>query len=441
MQITETSAEGLKRAYKITIPASDLSERVEQRLKEISKTIRVPGFRPGKVPLSLVRKQYGRALLGEVLEQAVQDSSTKVLEDNNLRPAGQPNITVDSFDEGAALEYSMTVELLPEIQQADFSTIAVEKLVIAVDPARIDETLENIAKGRRESTLVERPSQAGDQVVVDYVGTVGDEQPQALRGENRSVELGGEAFFNAFGGKLEGVSAGAEVTAEVTLPETFAVEDVAGKTATFAITVKEVREPQAIAIDEEFAKSLGFDSLEALRDVVKGGIESDYAQLTRTRLKRELFDKLDAAHQFDLPGGMVEAEFDAIWKRVQEEFAQNGSKPEDEGKSEDELKADYLAIAQRRVRLGLLLAEVGRGANIEVSQEELSRAVMAEAQRYPQAAKQVIDYYRSNPQAVEMLRAPLFEEKVVDHILTLVQVTERDSSVEELTREDETAAA
>jgi trigger factor len=441
MQITETSAEGLKRAYKITIPAEDLSGRVEERLKEITKTIRMPGFRPGKVPLSLVRKQYGRALLGEILEQAVQDSSAKVLEDNNLRPATQPNITVDSFDEGAALEYSMTVELLPEIEPTDFSAVAVEKLVIAAEPARIDETLENIAKGRRETVVVERPAQAGDQVVVDYVGSVGDEQPQALRGDDRSIEVGGEAFFNAFDGKLVGVTAGEQLTVEVTLPDNFAVEEVAGKVASFAITVKEVREPQALAIDDEFAKSLGFEDLEKLREIVKAGIESDYAQLTRTRLKRDLFDKLDAVHQFELPPGMVDSEFEAIWKRVQEEFEQNGSKPEDEGKTEEQLQGEYRTIAQRRVRLGLLLAEVGRRASIEVSQEELGRAVMAEAQRYPQAAKQVIDYYRKNPQAAEMLRAPLFEEKVVDHILTLVQLTERASTVEELTNEDETAVA
>lgn len=441
MQITQTSAEGLKREFSITVAADELAGKVEERLSTVGKTIRLPGFRPGKVPMSLLRRQYGRAVLGEVLEQSVQDTTNQVVNDNGLRPAMQPQIEVVSFDEGQDLVFTMKVELLPEIEPGDFSAIALDRHVVAVGEEEVSKAVANLAKARREKSPIKRKraAKATDIAVVDFAGTVDGEAVEALNAEGREIDLSDEAFFNAFDGKLVGVKPGENVEVKVSLPENFALEDIAGKEATFTITVKELLETTDVAIDDELAKSFGFDDVAKLNEGVRGQIEGEYTRLTRTRLKRELFDALDKSHSFDLPAGMVDGEFEAIWKQVEAEKEQGRDVLE--GKSEDEVKAEYRKIAERRVRLGLLLAEVGRREGIEVTQDELNRAVIGEAQRYGGAAQQVIEYYRKNPQAIESLRAPIFEDKVVDHILGAAKLTDKAVTAEELVKEEEEGEA
>ncbi|ACI98659.1 trigger factor [Rhodospirillum centenum] len=439
MQITETSADGLRREFKVTVPADEIETRVANRLSEIGKTIKIPGFRPGKVPMALLKQRYGQSVMGEVLEQAVNDGSAKAVEEHKLRPALQPKVEVTKFEAGSDLEFSMAVELLPDFEPADMAAIAVEKPVVEVADAMVDDGLKRIAANRKTSAPLEaeRPAQSGDIVVIDFDGSVDGEKRPGMKGEDHELELGSGSFIPGFEDQLVGAAKGEHRTVTVTFPENYHAAELSGKEAVFEVDVKDIRVPKAAEIDEDFAKSFGFDDLAGMRDAIRERMQADYASMSRMRAKRQLLDRLAETHDFPVPTGMVDIEFDQIWRRLQQELKDGEADPEDKEKDEEGLKAEYRAIAERRVRLGLLLSEVGRRNNITVTRDELGQAVVAEAQRYPGQERQVFDFFRNNPQAVEGLRAPIFEDKVVDFILGQVKLTERTVSVEDLMRDPE----
>jgi len=526
MNVTETSAEGLKRELTITVPANEVEDKITRRLGEIAQSIRLPGFRPGKVPLPLLRQRYGPAVRGEVLESAVQDSSAEAMREHNLRPALPPRVEIVSAAEGADLEYKISVELMPEMPEPDFSSLSLEKLVVDVPDEEIDRAVERMAEGQRKSEPVERPAEAGDILVADVVGRVGDEEIAGSRGEGRQIELGAEGLLPGFTEQLVGVGAGDTRAVRVTFPEDYGNPDLAGKEGVFEVAVKEVRHRLPATVDDELAKAVGLDTLTELRQEVRQRMARDYAGVARQRLKRGLLDKLAERYDFAVPPGMVEMEFNSIWAQYEadkerrkemaaeaggaaappaegpidaaaiiapEETALEGASerapvsaeaekpqphertpaahhavshegstdepidaaaivaPEEtalEGASDSEpaaalddddekAKSDFRRIAERRVRLGLLLAEVGRNNNITVSQEELNQALTQEARRLPGYERQVIDYYRKNPDALNNLRAPIFEDKVVDFIVELAKPDERKVTPQELMTDDE----
>ena len=443
MQVTELSSEGLKRDFKVVIEAKEINEKVENRLRELSARVKIPGFRPGKAPIKLLKQRYGPSVMGEVLERAVTDSSAQALNERGLRPAVQPKIEIDSFEDGADLEYSMAIELLPEISPMDFTKIELERVKIAVPEEEVTSALQRLADSRKESRPLEtpRPAQSGDVLVIDFKGTVHGEALPGMAGEDHHLELGSNTFIAGFEEQLVGASVGDERTVNVTFPEAYGNEKLAGQPAVFECKVKEIREPVPAELTEDLAKSFGAEGLDDLREKVKERLGQDYAGLSRMRMKREILDQLAEGHDFEVPESMVDLEFDAIWRQVEHEREQGKSDPDDEGKDDEALKAEYREIAERRVRLGLLLSEVGRLNQIEVAQEEVNRALFQEAQRYPGQEQQVVEYYRKNPEALAQLRAPLFEDKVIDFIIDLAKVSEREVTPDQLREEEEKLAA
>ncbi len=440
MQVTETAAEGLRREYKVVVPADEIEGRVAKRLDELRQTIRMPGFRPGKVPVSLLRKQYGRSVMGEVLEQAVNQGSQKAISDHELRPALQPKVEVTSFDEGANLEFTMAVEVLPAVPQVDLKALALTRLTAEVTDEAVSRRLESVARRFQEFVppAEPRPSREGDRLIISFEGRVDGQPFEGGTAEDLPLVLGSGFMIPGFEAQLTGVNAGAEVTVEVTFPAEFPKAELAGKAASFAVQVKDLQEPKPVALDD-LARSQGLEDQKALEAAIRESIEREYAQLGRLRLKRALLDRLAEHYRFEVPAGMIELEFDAIWKQLQEELERTASA--DDAKPEDELKAEYRAIAERRVRLGLILSDIGQANELKVEQSEVNSAVMAQARRYPGQEQKVVEYFRGNPQAVEQLRAPLYEDKVVDFILQMATVTEQSVPVEELLRDPDDDAA
>lgn len=443
MQVTEVSSDGLKRDFKVVIEAKEINQKVENRLRELSARVKIPGFRPGKAPIKLLKQRYGPSVMGEVLERAVTDSSAQALNERGLRPAVQPKIEIDSFEDGKDLQYSMAIELLPEINPMDFATLELERVKIQVPEAEVEGALERLAASRKESKPLEtpRPAQSGDIVVIDFKGTVHGEALPGMAGEDHHLELGSNAFIAGFEEQLVGASVGETRTVNITFPEGYGNEKLSGQPAVFECTVKEIREAVPAKLDDELAKAVGAEDLADLRDKVKQRLGQDYEGFARMRMKREILDQLAAAHDFEVPQGMVDLEFEAIWNQVEHDREQGRVDPDDEGKDEEAVKAEYRTIAERRVRLGLLLSEVGRLNQIEVNQDEVNKALFMEAQRHPGQEKQVVDYYRANPQAQAQLRAPIFEDKVIDFIIDLAKVTEREVTPDQLREEEEKEAA
>ncbi len=441
MQVTELSAEGLRREYKVVVPADEIESRVAKRLDELRQTIKMPGFRPGKVPVSLLRKQYGRSVMGEVLEQAVNQGSQKAISDHELRPALQPKVEVTSFDEGANLEFTMALEVLPAVPAVDMKAIELTRLTAEVAEEAVAGRLDSLARRLQEfePSAEPRPAKEGDRLTVSFEGRVDGELFEGGKAEDLPLVLGSGMMIPGFEGQLVGRSAGEEVVVEVTFPADFSKAELAGKPASFAVQIKGLEEPKPFELGDELAKAQGFDGLEALKAAIRESIEREYAQFGRMRLKRALLDRLAERYQFEVPAGMVELEFDAIWKQLEEELKRSDGEGAD--KSEDELKEEYRRIADRRVRLGLLLSEIGQANALKVEQSELNAAVMAQARRYPGQEQKVVEFFRSNPQAIEQLRAPLYEDKVVDFILQMATVTEQRVPVEELLRDPDDDAA
>jgi trigger factor len=445
MEIKETSTDGLKREFKVVIPATDIELRVTNRLSEIGRTVRLPGFRPGKVPMTVLKKRYGPAVMGEVLERTVNDTSGEALRTQNLRPALQPKVEIVAFTEGADLEYKLAVEVLPDIQPMDFGSLTLERLRPEVPEADVIAALERIAHQQRKSEVVERGAEKSDVAVIDFKGTVDGKEFSGGAAEGYSLEIGSGSFIPGFEDQVIGAKAGETRTVTVTFPADYGAADLAGKAASFEVKVKEIRAFQAQPIDDTLAKAVGMEKLDELRQAVSEQIERDYSDLARQRLKRTLLDRLAERHEFAVPQGMVEIEFAAIWRQYEQERerqksvkqAEPAEAADEEPVNEDELRVEYRGIAERRVRLGLLLAEVGRTHNITVTPEEINRALAEQARRFPGQERRVIEYYRHNPEAVDQIRAPLFEDKVIDFILERAQVNERRVPVSELLKDDE----
>lgn len=443
MQITEKTAQGLKREYNVVIAASIIEERMSERLVEVGRQVNLPGFRPGKAPITLLRKRFGQSIMGEVLDKTINDTAQSVIAEKSLKPALQPKIELVSFSEGKDLEFDVKVEVLPEIATPDFKKVELEKWVATVTDAELDKALDDMLKSNRSSKVVaeSRKAKNGDIVVIDYVGKLDGVAFEGGTGFDAHLELGSGQFIPGFEEQLIGVIAGDTALLNVTFPADYGAENLAGKAVTFNVTVKELREPETPALDEEFAKRLGETSVEAVKTKTRGIIQSSYDRLSRLRLKRNLLDKLSELETFAVPEGMVDAEFDAIWRQIEQAKSSNQLDPEDAKKSDDELRTEYRAIAERRVRLGLLLSDVGQKNNIAVTPEELGKAVMEQASRFQGQEQAVVNYYKNTPEALESLRAPVFEDKVVDFVLALAKVTDKPVSIEELQKDPETPVA
>jgi len=444
MQVTETLSEGLKREFTVVVPAADLETKVSGKLKDLAGRVRLPGFRPGKAPVALLRKTYGRAVLGEVLEETVTSATQQTLQDRSVRPALQPKIEVKSFDEGKDLEYTIAVEVMPEFEPGDFRTVKLERLVAEVSDEEVQKRLEALAEQMKSHVEVAEGQAAatGDSLTIDFKGSIEGEAFDGGSGTDFELTLGSGSFIPGFEAQLEGARKGDRRVVEVTFPEDYGHKPVAGKKASFEVEVKQVKAPLPTAVDDELAKKLGLENLEALSKTVRQQIEREYAGVSRTRLKRGLLDALASSHDFPVPPGLVETEFQNIWKQVEQERERQktaGETPEP-AKPEDEEKAEYRAIAERRVRLGLLLAEVGQRNNVSVSQDEVNRAMAEQARRFPGQERQVFEYFQKEPQAQAALRAPILEEKVCDFILEMAEVSERKVAVEELLRDPDEEA-
>lgn len=430
MQVAEKKVEGLKREYVVTLPAADISKQVENRLAEVGRTVRLPGFRPGKAPAAMLKQRYGQSVHGEVLEDSVGRSSRDLMSERGLRPAMQPKVEIVEFGEGKDLSYSISFEVLPDVTPCDFKTISVERLVVPVADSEIEEAVQNLAKMRRPLKKVEakRAAKVGDTLKIDFDGTVDGTPRPGMKAEGHMIELGSHSFIDTFEDQLVGAKAGDSKVVTVTFPEGYHAAELSGKVAEFKVTVQELHEPGEVEINDDFAKSYGLEGLADLKSKIKENLAEQYKQAARLRAKRSLLDKLADAHSFEVPQGMVDFEFDAIWKQRE----QQGADPEEKGTTEDEIKAEYRDIAERRVRLGLLLAEIGRKQKIDVTQEELRNAVFQRAREFPGQERQVIEFYMKNEDATNSLRAPLFEDKVVDFMFELVNITEKPGTLADL---------
>jgi trigger factor len=426
--------EGLKHEFSVTVPKKAVDEQKELRLLEISKTAKMQGFRPGKVPMNVVKQRYGDEARAEALDKAVHAAVEKVLSDHKLDPASQPKIEWISAAEDKDVEFKLEIEALPEIKVKDFGSLALERPIADVEAAKVDETIAKFAKRMRQPEVVTstRAAQMGDVVVIDYDGSVDGEKRPGMKGTDHTLELGSKSFIDTFEEQLVGTKVGDKKTLSVTFPEQYHASDLAGKKASFEIEVKELRQHKPIELNDSLAKDLGFPGIDKLRERVSDDIGVDYKRVGRAVIKRALMDKLAETYSFEVPKGMLESEFSGIWKQVEEAKAKGELPEDDKNKSDSALRTEYHGIAERRIRLGLLLAEVALQNKIEVTGNELRGALMAEARRFPGQEKTVIDYYTKTQGATERLRAPLLEEKVVDFILSKAKVTEKKMSAEEL---------
>ena len=439
MQVTETLNEGLKRGFTVVVPEPELAAKREKRLAEIAKTVQIPGFRPGKVPLSMVRKRYGEAVSAEIAEAVINETSSQLMSERNLRPAVQPKFELTSTGSGAELEYKLEMEVLPEVALPDLSGVTLDKPVAQVPESAIEDSLKNIAQSRQSFDAVEepRPAAAGERLTVDFIGRIGGEAFEGGTANDVNVVVNGPGFIPGFAEQLEGAQPGETRTIQVTFPADYGAKDLAGKDAEFEITVKALAVPATPEIDDELAKQAGAESLEDLRKKIAENIGRQYEQQTRLKLKRALLDVLAERADFEAPVSLVDAEFGAIWQQVEAEKAAGNTDPEDAEKDEDTLRAEYKAIADRRVRLGLLVAEIGRAANVAVNDQELQRAMINEALRYGPQAMQVVEFFRKNPDQMERFRGPIFEDKVIDHLLGQINQTEVTVTPEELEADPE----
>jgi trigger factor len=447
MQVTETLAEGLKREFAVVVPAAELDGRLVTRLATLKDEVRIKGFRPGKVPVNHLRRLFGKSAMAEIVQNVVNEVARNTLTERGERAAMQPDFKLPEDEKQADkvlageadLTYTMHYEILPTVELKDFKSISVERLVAEVKPEEIEEDLKRLAENQRSFTPKDGKSAAGDRVTVSYLGKVNGEPFEGGADENAVIRLGSSQLIPGFAEQLEGVSAGEEKTINVTFPENYGAAKLAGKPATFDIKVKEVAAPDELKIDDDLAKRVGLDSLDKLRDAVRQQLQNQYTMLSRQKLKRQLLDQLDEQHKFDLPATMVDQEFENIWRQVSGELTQTGKTFETEGTTEAAARADYRKIAERRVRLGLVLSEIGERNKIVVTDEESQRGLAAYLRQFPGQERQMLEYYRKTPEALASVRAPIFEEKVVDFLLELVKVKERTVSRDELVKETEDA--
>ena len=445
MQVTETTNSGLKRELKVVIGAEELDNKLEARLVDLKDKVQIKGFRPGKVPVTHLRKMYGRSVMAEVLQETVTETSRSALTERDERPAFEPEITltedkeeIDQIMDGKAdLAYTMAFEILPEIELEDMSSYKFEKLVAEVDEEEHQKGIDQVLEGRVDYAAVEREAQDKDRVTIDFIGRIDGEAFEGGTAEDTPVILGQGQFIPGFEEGLMGTKAGDEKDVTTTFPEEYQVETLAGKEAIFEVKVKEVAEPKTPELNDEFATSMGLENVDKFKDAVKEKLQEELDTVSKNRLKRELLDKLEESHKFELPEKLVTSEFDAIWGQLTTEMAQKDRSFEDEDTTEEEERKKYKDIAERRVRLGLIVSEIGSKNELKISDEEVQQALINKASQFPGQERQVLTFYQQNPQALAELRAPLFEEKVVDFILELADVSEKNVSIDELTKFDE----
>jgi trigger factor len=443
MQVTETAAEGLKREYRVVVPATDLEAKVNERLDDLKGRVQLRGFRPGKVPVAHLKRLYGKSAMAEVIEAAVQEANNQIVSDHGLKLATPPKVVLPT-EEGAVqgviegksdLAYTVEMEIVPPITLADFKTLKLERQAAPVEDTEVDQSLQTLADQNRPFSAKAEAAEKGDRVTMSFKGTINGEAFQGGSGEDVPMVLGAGQFIPGFEDQLLGIKAGESRTFDVKFPESYPAPAVAGKDATFAVTANTVEAPGQVTLDDDFAKTLGMESLAKLRDALRDRIEREHASASRQKIKRALLDQLDELHKFEPPPTLVEEEFNNVWSSVENDLKQQGRTFADEGTTEEKARADYRAISERRVRLGLVIAEIGEKNNIKVTDDQLTQAIAAQTRMMPGQEQRVWDYYRNNPNALASLRAPIFEDKVVDFLLELADVTEKQVSREELFKE------
>ncbi len=442
MKITESKSTGLNKEYKVVVPAADFEAKVEAKIKQIAKTAKLPGFRAGKAPFAMLKKKYHDSVIGEVVESAVRDGANEVIVSKKLRPAMQPDIKITSFADGKDLEFEVKLENLPEIKVGDFSKISLDRYMAEVPAEEVDKALKYISEAHKETTKVDGKKAAkGDVVMIDFVGSIDGVEFKGGKGSNYPLELGSGAFIPGFEDQLLGAEAGSKVDVKVKFPKDYHAKDLAGKDAVFAVEVKEVREPKKVELNDEFAKSVGAKDLSSLKEDIRARIKGDYENASRLKIKRQLLDILDKEYSFETPVSLVDAEYKAIVEQYERAKKAGQLDASEKNKPEADLLKEYKDIAVRRVKLGLLLSEVGQSAQISIKPEDINAAIMNEAKKYPGQEKNVLDYYLKNKAAVDGLKAPIFEEKIVDYIISQAKVTDKTVSVEELYNFGDGAAA
>jgi trigger factor len=447
MQVTETLSEGLKRGYKVVVPASELDTKVSARLNELKTRVQISGFRPGKVPVSHLKRLYGKSAMAEVIEATVRDTNAQIFTERGFKLAGDPKVTLPTeqadveklIDGKSDLDYTVEIEILPPIELADFKGFKLTKLTADIADSEIDEAVNRIAEQNKSYGAKAAGEKAAnkDRVTIDFTGSIDGKVFEGGSGGDLVVEIGSGTFIPGFEDQLIGATVGENRKIEATFPDKYASEELAGKKASFDVTVKSIETPQPVTVDDELAKKLGLESLDKLREAVKARVEREHTAMTRQKLKRELLDQLDTAHKFAPPPSLVDEEFDRVWSSVKTEMEREKKTFADEDTTEEKARDEYRKIAERRVRLGLVLAEIGEKNKITVSDEEVSRAVVEQARQFPGQEQQLWDYYRKNPQALAGIRAPIYEEKVVDFVLELAKVDEKKVSRDELYKEDD----
>jgi trigger factor len=447
MQVQETLAEGLRREFRVVVPASELDAKVDQRLDELKGKVQLRGFRPGKVPIAHLKKVYGKSVMAETIDEAVQEANAKIVQENAFRVAMEPKVTLPSEQsevtaliEGKAdLTYTLALEILPKIELADIRGLKLERPVAPVSEAEIDEALDKLVQQNRPFAPKGEGAKAenGDRVVVSFTGTIDGAPFEGGSAEDITVEIGSNSFIPGFEEQLIGMGEGETRTVNVTFPTNYLNAQLAGKAAAFEVTAKGIQAAGMVEINDEFAKSLGMESLQKLRDALKERLQREHDAATRRHVKRALLDALDASHRFELPPSLAEEEFNNVWRTVTSDLQTQGRTFEQEDTTEEKAREEYRSLAERRVRLGLVLAEIGEKNKIQVTEEEVRRALMDRARQFPGQEKQVWDYYSKNPQALASLRAPIFEEKVVDFLLELADVSDKEISREALFAENE----
>ncbi len=445
MQVTETSSAGLKREYRVVVPATDLEAKVNERLDDLKGRVQLRGFRPGKVPVAHLKRLYGKSAMAEVIEAAVREANSKIITDHGYKLAVEPKVvlpteegTVEGVIEGKAdLSYTVEMEIVPAITLADFKTIKLTRLTAEVSDDEIDKALQTIADQNRPFVAKAEGAANGDRVTIGFEGSIDGTPFEGGTGEDVPLIMGAGQFIPGFEEHLVGLKAGESKTFDVKFPDDYRASHLAGKNATFAVTVKAVDAPGALNIDDEFAKTLGLESLAKLKDAVKDRIAREHAMASRQKLKRALLDQLDERHKFEPPPSLVEQEFNNVWSQVENDLKQQNRTFADEGTTEEKAREEYHGIAERRVRLGLVIAEIGEKNNIKVTDDQLRAAMMEQVRQFPGQERQIWEYYQKNPNAIAALRAPLFEDKVVDFLVELAGVTDKPVSRDELFKEDE----
>lgn len=441
MKITEKTNEGLKRVYEVAVNSADIAAKVEAKLEEISKTVALPGFRPGKAPKTLLKKKYEGAVGSEIAEEEINKAIEKIIDEKALKPAYRPEINVDSYKYGKDLVFEMSLEVIPEITLKSFDNIALDKFVVEIDDKEVDERIEFFANRQKEykSTDSKRAIKNGDTVLIDFVGSIDGTEFKGGKGEDYDLEIGSGSFIPGFEEQLIKAKVGDTVDVNVEFPKEYHAKDLAGKPALFKVTIKALREAVKVEINDELAKKFGQDSLESLRKMVKESISHDYEMSAKMALKRRLLDALSNEYDFEVPAKLKEMEFNAIWKQIEEAKAKGQLDEDDKEKSDAELKAEYEDIAERRVRLGILMAEIGKINDVKVEQKDLNKAIFEEASKYRGYEQQIIEQYTKNPRLIEGLKAPIFEEKVVDLIISKVKINEKKVSKEDALKAEEDA--